>query len=132
MHLQFKMAVRKHSYIHGIIEISRRFAVNRYDWQMAEIAPLGEFGHGHLLVRITRLGLYLVRENMRQMMLTDNDFHIDANIAGTADNFQNASGRSNSPAWIARDLDVNNRTVEFRKSRSAASWAVPNRAQLLS
>ena len=56
---------------------------------------------------------------MRQVMLANDDFDVDAEIAGAAENFDDASGGRSAAARKAQDLDVDDGAVEFVEMRDA-------------
>ena len=60
------------------------------------------------------------REDVRQVMLADDDFDVDAEIAGAAENFDDAAGRRSAAARKAQNLDVDDGAVEFVDARNAA------------
>ncbi len=46
-------------------------------------------------------------------MFADDDFYVDTEIAGTAENFENASDGSHASAGVASDFDVDYGAVQF-------------------
>ena len=74
----------------GVVEILGGLAVDGDDRQVAKVAAAGNFlliqmGDGAGLVQ--NIG----RENMRQMMLADDDFHVHAEIVFAAQNLDDAA-----------------------------------------
>src|SRR5689334_631308 len=57
---------------------------------------------------------------MRQMMLADNDFDIDAHVAGAANNLHHASRGRNAALRITRQLDIYNCTFELGQTQAMA------------
>ena len=53
-------------------------------------SPAREIGFGHLLRRGQRFRDDFVGKNMRQMVLANDDFDVDANFAGASKNFDHA------------------------------------------
>src|SRR5215472_13572200 len=56
---------------------------------------------------------------MREMVLADDDFRVDAEISGAAENFDDASRRGRASTRIAQELHVNDSTVELFEARDA-------------
>ena len=52
------------------------------------------------------------------MMLADDDLDVDADFARTAENFDHASCRCESASRIARDFDVDDRSVKLRQANT--------------
>ncbi len=63
-------------------------------------------------------------------MLANDDFHVHADVAGTADNFQNASGGRNPAPRKSRYLRIHNRTIKLGKPRSAACMSLSRSSQV--
>jgi len=82
VHLQVPAAVGAMLDVDGVVEIARGLAVNGDDGQVAEIFAASALGFADGL----RAALGLVQdfggENVREMMFADNDFGVDAKIAG--------------------------------------------------
>ena len=76
----------------GVVEIARGFAVDGDDGEIAEIAPAVELGLGYGLRRGLGLCEDVFGERVRQVMLADDDFDVHADVAGTAENFDDAAG----------------------------------------
>jgi hypothetical protein len=118
VNLQLVAAMGQATHIDRVVEIARRFAVDGHDRQRAEITAATERRGIHLLGNGARLGQYLLREGVRQMMLADDDLSIDADFTGTAKNFLDASGRRETGLGESRDFDVHYRAVQFCQTRS--------------
>ena len=82
MDLQPVVTVLKTLHMHRVVEVARRFTVDRDDRRLAKIATSLQRLLAYHLRRGLGGGQYLLRESMRQMMLADNDFHVDTEIAG--------------------------------------------------
>ncbi len=78
-----------------------------------------EIVFGDLLRRGFRVGEDFFREFVRQMVLANDDFDVDADIAGAAENFDHAAHRREAAARKARDFDVHDRAIEFGKAQAA-------------
>ena len=117
VHLQFVMCrSRSARDIHGVVEIARRFAINRDDRQIAKIARARASPASHTCCGVARgLRQHFRRKNMRQMMLANDDFNVHADFAGTSKNFDHAAGRREAAFGIARDFDIHNGAIEFRQ-----------------
>ena len=46
-------------------------------------------------------------------MLANDDLGVNAEIAGTAQDFNDTAGRSSSPARVANELDVNDSSIKL-------------------
>ena len=63
---------------------------------------------------------------MRQVMLADDDFNVDADLARASEYFKHAARRRQAALRIARDLHVHDRAIEFRQTqRGECSTAPP-------
>lgn len=56
---------------------------------------------------------------MRQMVLANDDFGIDAEIAGAAEDFDNASGGSGATTAVANEFGIDDSAIEFGDVRKA-------------
>ena len=119
MYLQFVVAVRQRHHVNRIIEIPRRFAVNRHNRQMPEIAAACQVALRHYRLCGSRFALHFVRKNIRQMMLANNDLDVHADVAGPPQNFNHASRRSQAALGKTRQLHVYHRAIQLRISCSA-------------
>ena len=108
------------AHVNRIVEIPRRLAVNRHDRQIAKIAPpcAGPLRDTCCGVELA-LQRSLPRENVRQMMLANDDLDVDADVAGTAENFNHAARRCETALRIARDLHVHHGAIQLRQPHSA-------------
>ena len=77
----------------GVVKIARGLSIDGDDRQVAEIfaALTQSFTHG--LRTMLRFIQSFAGEYMREMMLADDDFGVDAEFARTAENFDDAAGR---------------------------------------
>ena len=119
VHLQLVMPARQLSHMNRIVEIARRLAVNRHNRQVTEIAPASQIGLGHRLRRRFRFRHHFRRKNVRQMMLSDNDLNVDADVARPAENLNHAARRRKAALGIARDFHVHYRAIQFRQPQSS-------------
>src|ERR1700723_580048 len=120
MHLQFEVSIGQRGDVHGVVEISRRFAINRDDWQIAEIASAAAVLFAHLLRHCVSFGKNVGGEFMRQVMLADYDFGVYAGIAGPSENFDHTARWSEASFWKSRELHIHNCAIEFRESHALA------------
>src|ERR1700683_448098 len=118
MDLKLESSAGQFGNANGVVEIARCFAVNRHDRQSAKVASSAYIGITHLLRNGARFGESFVRENVRKVMLADDDFGIHAHIAGAADDFSDAADWRKAFFGKARELDVNDSAVEFGKARA--------------
>src|SRR5207248_429432 len=97
----------------GVIEVARGFAIYGDDGQIAKIAPALQLGARDE----SRNGLSLIDDfrwkAVRQMMLSDYDFDIDAEIVRRAENFDYASDRGDMPVAIVEQFSVDDHTVQI-------------------
>ena len=119
VHLQLPVAVFEALHVHGVVEIARRFAVDRDDRQIAEIAPARALGVAHRMRRGGSLRQHFRRKFVRQMMLANQDLDVHAEIARAPENFDHASRRRHAAARKARHLHVDDGAVEFRQPHAA-------------
>ncbi len=119
VYLQQPAAVLAPLNVHRVVEIARRLAVDRHNGQLAEIYPARSVGFRQWKRRPRRILQNLLREGMRKMVFANDDLSIDAQIPGTAQNFDNAANRSCASARIVQQLNVNNSSIELRDVRQA-------------
>ncbi len=94
VNLQLPVSVFLALHIHRVVEIPRRFSVNRDDGQIAEVAPPRAFRFAHRTRRGGRLRQDFRGKFVREMMFSDEDFHVHAKIARLAENFDHAARRA--------------------------------------
>ena len=103
--------------VNGVVEVARGFAVDGDDGEFAEIFPAGavDFGNG----QGETLGFVqdFAGEGVRKMMLANNDFGIHTEIAGAAEDFDDAAGGRSAAARIAEEFDVDDGAVELGNVR---------------
>src|SRR5216684_9122191 len=78
--------------VHGVVEIARGLAIDGDDRQVAEIFAAGALGFTHGLRAMLGFVKNVGGEDMREMMLANDDLGVDAEFAGTAENFDDAAG----------------------------------------
>ena len=109
MHLERVVAVGQAIHPHGIVEISRGFAVDGDDVERAEIAAafqvFGVDGGGHPFGLFHHFGRKLVR----QVVLADDDFNVHSEIVGMAQNLDDAAGRG----IVIQQLHIYDHAVEI-------------------
>src|SRR5580693_910748 len=100
------MPFGKRGHVDGVVKIASRLAINGDDGEAAEIAAAYDVGGSDLLLRGARFGEHFVGENMRQVMLANDDFDVHADFAGAAKNFDDASYGCQAAFGMARDFHV--------------------------
>ncbi len=111
VHLQIP-AVRAALDVDGVVKIARGFAVNGDDGKIAKIAAAVGLRGGDGLGRGLRLVDHVFREAMRQVVLANHDFDVDAEFVRPAEDFDDAARRGHAAAREARDLHVNHGAIE--------------------
>src|SRR5437879_6226039 len=105
--------------VDGVVEIARGFAIDGDDGQVAEIFAAGALGFVDGLCATLGFIKNFCGEEVREMMLANDDLGVDAEIAGTAENFDDAAGRRCASMRITEQLDVDDGAVEFIEARDA-------------
>ena len=125
VHLQVPPAVRAPLDVHGIIKIPRRLAVYRNNRQMTKIFPPRQVRFLHRQRALLRVFHYRCRKHMRQMMLANNNFRVDAKLARPPQNLDHsASGRGASPR-IPHHLNVHHRAIQLFQPWNAPPFQAP-------
>ena len=93
VHLQRPVAVAQRLHPHGVVEIARGFAVDGDDIQLAKIAAAGELVRRNRPGNCARLFQNLVGKVMRDVMRTDENLDVDAEIVGQAQDLDDAAHR---------------------------------------
>ncbi len=117
--LQKPAAIRAALDVHRVVKIAGGFAVNRDDRELAEILAAGEFCVAYRFGAMFGFFKNFSGKKMREVMLADDDFGVHAEIAGTPDNFDDASGGRSAGARIPEQLDVDHGPVKFIQTRDA-------------
>src|SRR6202051_3331738 len=95
--------------INGVVEIAGGFAVDGDDGEVAKILADCAFcvadGSGAARGFLQNFGGKCVRE----VMLANDDFDVDAEVAGAAEDFDDASGGRRAATRVAGELDVGDR-----------------------
>jgi hypothetical protein len=99
--------------VDSVIEIARRFAVDRNDRQISKIAAARSVSHADRARSISSFCQDIVREAVGKMMLSDQDFHVYAEVARAPENLHNAAGGSNASAREAGELNVDDCAIEI-------------------
>ncbi len=76
---------------HGVVEIPRGFAVDGDDIEVAKIAAAGELGRRNRSGNGAGLFQNLVGKVMRDVMRTDENLDVDAEVVGQAEDFDDAA-----------------------------------------
>jgi hypothetical protein len=105
--------------VNGVVEIAGGFAVDGDDGDVTKILAALVFcfgdGNGATVGFLQDCGGKCVRE----VMLANDDFDIDAEVAGTAEDFYDASGWRCAATRVAGELDVDYGAVEFGENWEA-------------
>ncbi len=109
--------------VNGVVEIARGFAIDRDDGKFAKIFAAGAFGFGDGKGQALGFLQHFGGKSVRKMMLANDDFGVHAEIAGTAENFDDAAGRSGAAAGIAKEFDIDDSAVEFGNVRQTFAAA---------
>src|SRR6266481_3665945 len=113
VHLQVPSAVGAMLDVNGVVEIARGLSIDCDDRQVAEIFAAPTLHFAYRLRASLGFVQDLGREDVREMVLANDDFGVDAEIAGAAENFDDATGGRCAAAREAEQLDVDDGTVEF-------------------
>ena len=106
----------------GVVEIARGLSIDGDDRQVAEIFAARTLSFTHGLRAMLRFIQNFAGEYMREMMLADDDFGVDPEIAGTSENFDNPSGRRCASLRITQQRHVYHGSVQFIQPRYASRW----------
>src|SRR5713101_2432975 len=119
VHLEAPAAASAAFDVDGVVEVARGFAVDRDDWQTAKIFATLELDFADGLRAELRLVQNFGGEGIREMMLADDNFRIDAEFARPAQNFDHAAGGGRALAGVAQQFDVYHRSVKLLQMRYA-------------
>jgi hypothetical protein len=108
-------ALRAFFDVYRIIEIARRFAVDGYDRQMTKIAAALTFGVPDGPGGLSGLLDDIFRESVRQMMLANENFHVEAEFARLSEDFDDTAGRRNPGSRESGDLNIHDRIFQLRQ-----------------
>src|SRR5260370_1426695 len=111
--LQVPAAIGAMLDVNGVVEIARSLAVNGDDRQVAKVLAAAALGFADGLG--TALGFVkdFGGEDMREMMLADDDFGVDAKVARATENFDDAAGRRCAAVGETEQLDVDDGAIKF-------------------
>jgi hypothetical protein len=113
VHLKPVAAARQTLDVNRVVEIPRRFAVDRHDGEIPEILPARQGVGLNRSRRRSRLGHHVVGKNVRQAVLSDDDFDIDARLARLAQNLDYAPGGAHPAPGESGEFDVHRRAVKI-------------------
>ena len=91
MDVQGKVTIRQSIYPDGVIEIARRLAIDGDDVIVPKVSALSQHVGGDVVGESLRLSDHLRGKPMRQMVLPNDDFDVDAKIIRPAENFDHAA-----------------------------------------
>src|SRR5690242_3139049 len=112
VHLEVPVSIGAALHINRIVEVARGFAIYRNDRQTAKVLASCALGITDGSGAMLRLLHDLSRKKMRKMVLADDNFGVDTKLAWAAQNLDDAAGRSGSRPRIARQLDIDNGSIE--------------------
>jgi len=100
--------------VNGIVKVARGFAVDGDNGKLAEVFATGAFGFGDRRGETFGFLLDFAREEMREMVFADNDFGVHTEVAGAAENFDDAPARGGATARVAKEFNIDDGSIEFR------------------
>src|SRR5215831_186232 len=103
--------------VNGIVEIAGGFAVNGDDRKLAKVLASGAVGFADGASDLIGVVNDIGRKRVGQVVLANDDFGVDAEIAGTAEDFNDASCGGGAAAAVANEFGVDDRAVEPRDVR---------------
>ena len=113
MDLQREVAVRQPVYPNSVVEVPRRLTVYRHNIQRAEIAAARDLLGRDLASDPLRLFRRFGRKFVRQVMLADYDFNIDAEVIRIAENLDDSSDGAFSLFRKFENLRIDDHAVEI-------------------
>ena len=105
---------------HGVVEVARGLAVDGDDGQRAEVGPAG----GGVLVEVrdaAGLGEDGLGKEARQLVLADHHLHVDAEVVGRAENFQDAADGRTRGRWPTGDLDIDDEAFDTGRASGCSA-----------
>jgi len=109
--------------VDGIVEVAGGFAVDGNDGKAAKILAAGEFGFCDGAGELFGFVGNFAGKRVGQVMLADDDFGVHAEIAGTAQDFNDTADGSGAFAAVADQFGVDDGAIEFRNVRKARAFA---------
>ncbi len=107
--------------VNGIVEIARGFTVDSDYGKFSKILATCAIGFGDGKSESFGFVKNFLREKVGKVMLANDDFRVDAKIAGAAEDFDDAAGRRSASTGVAQKFDVDDGAIEFRDVRQAAT-----------
>ena len=95
----------------GVVKVARGFAIDGDDGQRAEVGSAG----GYALVEVrdpAGFGKHGLGKDARQLMLADHHLHVDAEVVGRTENFNDAADGRARGRGPAGDLDVDDEAIQ--------------------
>jgi hypothetical protein len=99
--------------IDGVVEIASGLTVDGDDGERAEILASGDVGGGDRNGEMFGFGGDVLWEDVREMMLTNDDFGVDTEFSGTSEDFDDAAGGWSAAAGVAKQFNVDDGAIEF-------------------
>src|SRR5579875_246834 len=118
--LQFEAAVGAARNVDGVVEILRGLAVNSDDGQVTKIAAARDVLGTDFRRNGARFGDDFRGENVRKVMLANDNFDVHPHFAVATENLEDAAYRRSAGARKAGKLDVHDGAIKFRESQAAA------------
>ena len=107
------VAVGQAIYPDGVVEIAGGFAVDGDDGERAEIAAAGEFRLADGLRHAFGLLHHFGRKAVREVVFADDDFDVDAEIVGVAQDLDHAAHRTGALFRVLQQLHVHDHAVQL-------------------
>ncbi len=101
--------------VNSVVEIARGLAVNGDNRQMPKIAPRIPLRIADRPRRAPRLRQHRLGKPVRQVVLADQDFDVDAEFARPPQHLEHAPRRRHAPAREPRQFDVHHGAIQLRE-----------------
>ena len=119
VYLQMPTAVGAALDVYGVVKIAGGFAVDGDDREVAKIFAALAFYFADWDGAARSFLEDRVGKCVWEMMLANDDFDVDAEVAGAAQDFDDASSWRSAATSVAGDLDVHYGAVQFGKNWEA-------------
>ena len=113
MNLQLEIAILEFCNQHGIVKVTRGFAVDGHNRQGTKIAPPMKFAQRNDRGRVLRLLEGASGKVMRQVKLPDGDFNIYAEVILAAEDLDDSSSRILCRRGPVSNFDVDHNTFQI-------------------
>jgi len=109
--------------VHGVVEVAGGFAVDGDDGKAAKILAAGEFRFGDGAGELFGFVGNFAGKRVGQVVLADDDFGVHAEIAGAAEDFNDAADGSGAFAAVADQFGIDDGAIEFRNVWEAHAFS---------